>query len=42
MQFHEKLQKLRKDACMTQMEVTEKLLVSRQANSKWETGDSHR
>ena len=40
MQFHEKLQKLRKDACMTQMELAEKLMVSRQAISKWETGNA--
>lgn len=37
MQFGEKLRALRKDAGMTQAEMAEKLMVSRQAVSKWET-----
>lgn len=40
MQFQEKLQKLRKDVGMTQLELAEKLMVSRQAISKWETGSA--
>lgn len=40
MKFHEKLQNLRKDAGMTQLELAEKLMVSRQAISKWETGNA--
>ena len=38
MEFHEKLQKLRTDAQMTQEELAEKLFVSRTAVSKWESG----
>lgn len=38
MKFHEKLQNLRRNAGMTQLELAEKLMVSRQAISKWETG----
>ena len=40
MKFHEKLQNLRKNAGMTQLELAEKLMVSRQAISKWETGNA--
>lgn len=40
MQFHTKLQGLRKSAGMTQLELAEKLMVSRQAISKWETGSA--
>lgn len=40
MKFHEKLQNLRKNAGMTQLELTEELMVSRQAISKWETGNA--
>lgn len=40
MKFHEKLQNLRKNAGMTQLELAEKLMVSRQAISKWETGSA--
>ena len=40
MKFHEKLQNLRKNAGMTQLELAEKLMVSRQAISNWETGVS--
>lgn len=40
MKFHDKLQNLRKNAGMTQLELAEKLMVSRQAISKWETGNT--
>lgn len=40
MKFHEKLQNLRKNAGMTQLELAEKLMVLRQAISKWETGNA--
>lgn len=40
MQFKEKLQKLRKNAGMTQIDLAEKMLVSRQTISKWETGSA--
>lgn len=40
MEFCEKLQNLRKGAGMTQLELAEKLMVSRQAISKWETGNA--
>lgn len=40
MKFHEKLYNLRKDKRMSQEELAEKLEISRQAVSKWETGDS--
>lgn len=40
MKFHEKLQNLRKNASMTQLELAEKLMVSRQTISKWETGSA--
>lgn len=38
MEFHEKLQKLRKDRGLTQEEMAESLYVSRTAISKWESG----
>ena len=38
MEFHEKLQQLRKDRGLTQEAVAEKLFVSRTAVSKWESG----
>lgn len=40
MKFHEKLYNLRKDKRMSQEELAEKLEISRQAVSKWETGVS--
>lgn len=40
MELCEKLQNLRKNAGMTQLELAEKLMVSRQAISKWETGNA--
>ena len=42
MKFHEKLQNLRKNAGMTQLELAEKLMVSRQAISKWESDNGYR
>ena len=38
MEFHEKLQKLRKDKGLTQEDLAEALYVSRTAISKWESG----
>ena len=41
MEFHEKLQELRKSRSMTQEELAQALLVSRTAISKWETGKGY-
>ena len=41
MKFNEKLQKLRKEKCMSQENLAEILNVSRQAISKWESGQSY-
>lgn len=41
MEFHEKLQELRRHRGLTQEELAESLYVSRTAISKWESGDSH-
>lgn len=38
MEFHEKLQELRKSRGLTQVELAEDLYVSRTAISKWESG----
>ena len=38
MEFHEKLQELRKSRRLTQEELAELLYVSRTASSKWESG----
>ena len=40
MNFHEKLLKLRKESGLSQEQLAEKLDISRQAVSKWETGES--
>ena len=40
MEFHEKLQQLRKQKGLTQEELAEHLYVSRTAISKWESGGS--
>ena len=39
MEFHEKLQELRKARGLTQEELAAELYVSRTAISKWESGD---
>ena len=41
MLFGDKLQNLRKAKGLSQEDLAEKCDVSRQAVSKWETGDSH-
>lgn len=41
MNFSQKLQLLRKSRGITQEELSDKLLVSRQAITKWESGTSH-
>ena len=41
MTFAEKLKNIRKQAGMSQEQLAEKLSVSRQAVTKWETGVSH-
>ena len=41
MEFHEKLQKLRKSRSLTQEELAEALFVSRTAVSKWESGKGY-
>ena len=41
MQFHEKLQQLRKDRGFSQEDLAERLSVSRQAISKWESGSAY-
>jgi len=38
MEFHDKLRKLRKEQGMSQEELAQQLNVSRQAVSKWESG----
>lgn len=41
MEFHEKLQQLRKQRGLTQEDLAAQLYVSRTAVSKWESGVSH-
>ena len=41
MQFHEKLQQLRRECGFSQEDLAEKLSVSRQAISKWESGSAY-
>ena len=41
MQFYEKLSKLRKASTLSQEQLAEKLNVTRQAVSKWESGESY-